>query len=261
MAPRLLRGGLWYEPISSRSVLESDYEQTLLRYSADIFPGYVCVQFKATVQSHLGNAQPDLVLIDSHYRSWTVVEVELEHHSFSAHVEPQMRKLISGRYTEEHGCLIASASEGLDQERVCRLVVNSVPDFLVVVPSEMPGWRPELRNMGSGLAIVQVFINGLNDRIILHNGDRPASQPFDLVTRVSFNPNAFLPRAMKVASPASLPEGPLRLEVQGFVTTWRVVTTQQETFILPDGTLDLDPGVNYRIIRRGGVDLVLEGEK
>lgn len=261
MAPRLLRDGSWYDPISSRSVYESEYEQSILRYSADLFPGYVCVPFKATVQSDIGNVQADLVLVDRDYRGWTIVEVELEHHPLWGHVEPQMRKLIEGRYTEAHASTIALASEDLDEERMRRLVTNVTPEFMVIAPVEAPDWRPTLRNMGVGLAMVQLFVNPQNQRVLLYEGDRPTARPTDLVTRLAM-PSGFLPRAMRAESPAALPEqGELSLEFEGFVTTWRVLRTQRETILMPNGTLDLDPHARYRIVRGSTYELTLERER
>lgn len=130
---------------------ESEYEQSILRYSVDLFPGYVCVPFKATVQSDIGNVQADLVLVDRDYRGWTIVEVELEHHPLMGHVEPQMRKLINGRYTDAHASAIALASEDLDEERVRRLVANVPPEFLVIAPVEAPDWRPTFATSVSAL--------------------------------------------------------------------------------------------------------------
>ena len=82
---RILVNDEWYEPLSSRSMLEAEYEQSIYRYSPSLFPGYRCLKFNEIVNSAFGGSQADMVLVDSEYRGWTIVEAELEHHSLSRH--------------------------------------------------------------------------------------------------------------------------------------------------------------------------------
>jgi hypothetical protein len=100
-----------------------------------------------------------MVLVDMEYRGWTIVEAELEHHSLTRHVEPQMRRLVNGVYNDRHASAIARASQLIDPDRIRNLVRNTDPDFLVIVPTETLEWRTTLSNLGVKLATVEVFVD------------------------------------------------------------------------------------------------------
>lgn len=177
---KLLIKGDWYEPISSRSINESDYEQSIYRWADSLFQGYWCLKFNAPVKSDIGTSCADMVLIDKEYRGWTVVEVELEHHSLGQHVEPQMRRLVNGTYESMHARAIHQANQSLDFNRLKSLVCNVDPDFLVVVPKESSDWRATLGNLGVKLAIVEVFTDGLGRRVVATSGDSPRTWSQDI---------------------------------------------------------------------------------
>ena len=61
---KILVDNEWYEPVSSRSILESEYEQSIFRYSKSLFSGYVCLKFNEMVESSFGSSQADMVLVD-----------------------------------------------------------------------------------------------------------------------------------------------------------------------------------------------------
>src|SRR5262245_12721093 len=100
--PRILIKGSWYDPVAGSSLYEADYENAIIAHSAGLFPGFFCCKFKALIDSEYGRARPDLALVDEEYRSWYVVEVELDEHPLESHVEEQVRKFAYGVYTKEH---------------------------------------------------------------------------------------------------------------------------------------------------------------
>src|SRR5665647_377735 len=100
--PRVMIDGRWFDPVSSKSLYEADYENALVEHASDLFPGYRCVPFKVLVESEYGIGKPDLALVDNEYRSWYVVEVELDTHPLKSHVEDQVRKFALGHYTDKH---------------------------------------------------------------------------------------------------------------------------------------------------------------
>ena len=245
---RILVNSDWYEPISSRSILERDFEQSIYRYADKLFPGYLCAPFKASVPSDFGTSQADMVLVDSEFRGWTIVEAELEHHSLSQHVEPQMRRLVNGLYGDIHAEAIHRERPEIDLSRLKGLVRNIEPDFLVVVPKETLEWRTTLANLGVRLAVVEIFSDHLGRRIVSYSGDAPEAWDEGRLTRLVRDP--LLPRAFRVETPSALPgDGEIALMHDGFRTTWRVVRARKTTYILPNGSLDLDENRTY-VIRR-----------
>lgn len=245
---RILVEGNWFEPISSRSILESDYEQSILRYSESLFPGYICTRFNALVESDYGSSRADLVLVDAEYRGWTIVEAELEHHSLSHHVEPQMRRLVNGRYVDAHAHAIVQNQPAIDLQRMLGLVRSKEPDFLVVVPSEIPEWRSTLGNLGVGIAVIEIYSDDFGRRVVTFQGEKAEEWDQGHVTRLKRD--GVLPRAFRLETPSAIPDvDVLTLRYKGFLTSWRVVRARRATYILPNGTLDLEEDGSYLIVR------------
>ena len=253
---RVLLNGDWYEPLSAASVLEKDFENSILRYSKDLFPGYICVPFNKTVNSEYGASQADLALIDYQYRDWIVVEVELEHHSLSGHVEPQLRRLSSGKYDEQHALALCAANSSLEVSRVTSMVKSNYPGFLVLSTSYDPRWVTELSNMGVRLAAIKIFMSRTGQRVVAVEGELPRSQEEKIASRIMFEP---IMRGMKVESPGILPDSAtVDLVYQSYVTTWRIVKAQKATHIFPNGVLDLDSRKKYAIFNDDRLGLVLK---
>jgi hypothetical protein len=256
---RILVDNEWYEPLSSKSILESEYEQSIYRYSPMLFPGYRCLQFNEIVESEFGSSKADMVLVDLEYRGWTIVEAELEHHPLARHVEPQMRRLVNGEYNERHAVAISRLSDAIDPVRMLNLVRSSDPDFLVIVPNESIEWRTTLSNLGVKLATVEVFVSHRGRRIVNYSGDTPQSWDDGHLSKLSRD--GILPRAFKVDIPSAIPQKPeLSLTYQGLLTTWRVMATKKVTYILPNGSFDLDEGQPYVICRNQQGDLEIKVE-
>jgi hypothetical protein len=246
---RILVNENWYEPVSSRSILEAEYEQSIFRYSKNLFPGYWCIKFNELISSDFGSVKADMVLIDQQYRGWTVIEAELEHHSFSRHVEPQMEKLVNGKYEQKHADAIFREKPELEQNRLNNLIRNAYPEFLVIVPKSEPIWRPTLSNMGVKMAFIEIYSNITGQRIVSMSGDKPKAWPDRHLTKL-LKDQKFLPRAFQVETPGALPNGDsLTMLYNGELTTWRVVAAQKSTFLLPNGTLDLEENRNYSILQ------------
>jgi hypothetical protein len=258
---RILVGRDWYEPISSQSILETEYEDSIRRYAESLFPGYCCVTFNKSVQSDYGEVKSDLALIDLNYRGWVVVEAELEHHSLARHVEPQMRRLVHGHYTDAHAEAMLKENPDLDADRLKRMIRTVDPEFLVVVPTETPEWRSTLSNLGVKIACVQVFASREGKRVVVHSGDRPGGWGTSFVSNLKHD-QAFSPRALRVETPSAIPSGDsLDLLVNDYWTTWRVVKAQRVTYILPNGTLDLEFRKKLRLVRDSGGSLSIEEVK
>lgn len=254
---RILIDEHWFDPLSSRSVLESEYENSIRRYAPNLFPGYHCCRFNSRVMSEEGTAQADLALIDTEYRGWAVVEVELEHHSLESHVEPQIRRLVNGDYNLGHADYLLSHNPELDRERLRRLVRTSEPEFLVIVPEENFVWRSTLSNLGVKLGVVKVFADHRGRRVVSQAGDLPRSWEDGELTRLTRV--EFLPRAFRVETPSALPlSDTLTIKFEGYLTSWRVVRALVATHILPNRSFDL--GIGRSFMLKKNIDSSLEIE-
>jgi hypothetical protein len=201
----------------------------------------LCCKFNVRVNSEEGAVHPDLALIDVEYRGWTVVEVELEHHSLTVHVEPQMRRLVNGEYTSGHADFLIGQNEDLDRERMARLVRTCEPEFLVVVPEDDANWRPTLSNLGVKLGVVKVFSDDRGRRVVSQSGDLPRSWGDGELTRLTRD--EVLPRAFRAETPSALPQrDTLTIKYRGLLTSWRVVNTKATTYIFPNRSFDVEVG-------------------
>ena len=116
---------------------EHQYESAILQIADVAFPGWKLGKFNDLVESEKQNRHPDLVLVDTNFRGWVVVEVEHEHHSWANHIYPQMRDLSRGKYTQKHAESIAKKLK-LPLEKVSQMVSSVDPTFLVIIPNLVP---------------------------------------------------------------------------------------------------------------------------
>ena len=250
--------GEWYEPLSSLSVTESDFEQSVIRYADSLFPGYVCAPFNELVESPHGQSRADLALVDRRYRGWVVVEVELDHHSLSRHVEPQMRRLSNGRYEDRHAQALHRVNPFLDRLKTEVMVRSAAPEFMVIVPKETTEWRATLSNMGIKLTTLQVFASRTGRRIVQQGGDRPREWEDEIVTRLLRN-DGFAARGLQVESPGNLSYlDRVSIISDGQLTTWRVVRTKSQMFIFPDGRFEPQQSGSLALTADNDGNLVLK---
>jgi hypothetical protein len=171
-----------------------------------------------------------------------------------------MRRLVHGEYNEVHANAIWSRGEGLDSGRLLDLVRHEDPEFLVIVPKEEQDWRATLSNLGVGLLVVEVFVDHRGRRVLRQSGDSPRIWDSGYLTRLMRD--GFLARALRLETPSAIPEAStLTLEHKGFVTNWRVVKAKRATYIIPNGTLDLESDKQYVIRRNNKANLEIEVER
>ena len=171
-----------------------------------------------------------------------------------------MRRLVNGVYNDRHASAIARASQMIDPDRIRNLVRNTDPEFLVIVPTETLEWRTTLSNLGVKLATVEVFVDHRGRRIISLSGDSPQTWGDGHLSPLSRE--GMLPRAFRVEIPSAIPKGDsISLLYQGFLTTWRVMAAKRATYILPNGSFDLDEGQPYVICRNQQGDLEIKAEE
>ncbi len=221
--PRIVYRGNGYERVPSQSWLERNFEDLVLDRSPQIFPRWRTVRFIADVSSPDGaTRRPDLALIDLHYRSWWVVEVELQHHSLNGHVLPQVEVFAQGRYGTQHAEWVAARNPDLDPTRLREMMQGEPPGVLVVVDSPGTGWERDLDDCGARLGIVEPFRDANGDFMLRVNGFQP-EPPGEILTRCSRGVGQV--RMWSVSSPAALPvpdaEGWLTIEYAGEAARWR----------------------------------------
>lgn len=231
--PRVVFKDVGFQRIGSHSWREYEFEDLVLYRASTIFPRWHAVRFNPKVTASNGvTKQPDLALIDEHYREWWVVEVELEHHSLEGHVLPQIEVFVDGSYSELHANWLADRNPFLDRGRLAEMMLGQQPRVLVVVDSPSTNWDGPLRSAGSRLSVVEPFRNANDEYLLRINGFQPEPQGKILTRLERF---AMLRRLWRVHSPAALPPGEaadlLEIAFEGRVSEWRRVRVGDGVFL------------------------------
>lgn len=247
--PRVLVSGTWFDLVGSNAYWEAEFEQVILNRSSVLFPGYNIVEFRRTVYSDHGAKQPDFALIDSNYRSWWVVEVELSHHSLYGHVLPQIEVFSNANYGDSEAQYLAARAPHLDAGRLEEMMRGAPPRVLVLVNRLLSSWETALRPYGALVCAVEMYRNDRNEHIVRVDGSLPRP-PTAIVTPCRVHP--LLPQLVVVDAPAALGIGPgehLFIEYDGSVTEWERFDSGDGVWLNPLRTNPLPPRTTVYLVR------------
>lgn len=239
-----------FHALSSTALYEAEFEDILVSEATRLFPGSWFVPFHVAVSTPSGHRKADFALIDHKYRFWSVVEVELAHHSLSQHVLPQVLDLLEAEFADEHAAYLVANESELDAASVRDMMLGAPPSVLVVVNEERDGWREGLTGAGANLAIVRVYRSSQNKRALLARLEQ-ADLAADLLSRCSRDP--LLPALWRVEAPGALPAGPhseITIYMGGAASDWKRIESADTVWIAP---LKGDPfgAVDSFDLRRG----------
>lgn len=253
---KLLIRDEWYENVSSAAYWEAEFEQLIAQDAELLFPEYYLVPFKTDVESEYGTARPDFALIDRRYRGWWIVEVELAHHSLSAHVAPQVQKLAAGSYDSGHADYLAGQLSRLDPAAMRAMMKGAQPRVAVVVNMPRQSWVAELRRFDAIVAVLEVYRSEMNHHVLRLNGEYPTPPP-DALSKCRWD--SAIRRFLLVESPATLgAQSPwYDIEYEGSTTSWQRVETRDKVWLNPLKANTL-PSRDSFILSRVGDRLVLE---
>lgn len=245
----LLVNGVRYEQLPSGSLQETEYEAILLARARDVFPGYTCCTLKHPVSSEDGTACPDLALIETEFREWWVVEVELAHHSFAGHVLPQARTLAGAVYGQEVLARLLSQAPAVDSDRLRDVVLATQPRTLVVVNESKPDWALSLKPYGVELAVVEVFRSEASAHVLRLNGVQPRCAS-GLVSKCRFDRQ--VPRLLSISSPGGLdvqPNATIEIRFRGRLTSWSRIDSADRVWLLSRSPEALPWRRSYDLVR------------
>ncbi len=236
----------WYDELATDALLEKEYQALIVQGAELFWPAYRVVPFTITLRSeYFESAKADLALIDRNYVDWVVVEVELGHHSFDAHVLPQARTLREARYDGAVAEYLLGRCSDLDPMKTRELVRASQPQVLVVVNQPMAFWRDPLRQCGVRLSVVQVFRSDRNKHLFRVDGDT-LLRPSGIASGCSPVPS--MPGFLQVLNPAILNvpnHGRLNITCEGRVGTWERLDTADRVFLMPYRGAGVPPARTY----------------
>lgn len=197
------RRGSKFALIESNSWSEDYFETVIMNFAEAIFPHHFCFPFKHDL-FYLGEkVRPDLILIDKNYRDWWLVEVELEHHSWFAHIQNQINKILNAEITNTHVEKMKKHVKVLDLSRVEVLMKQVKHKTLVIVDSEPKSWMDDLQSTEARLITIQVYRNSMNEHIIRCDTALPITGS-PIVSYLSPSRESLVPGWLEIESPHHL---------------------------------------------------------
>ena len=245
---RLLFDGEWFDAIDGRSWYEADFEAVVKAHAASLFPDSHVLPFKIAVETEHDRRIPDLAVIDAEYRDWSVVEVEMAHHSLNRHVLPQVEVFAQGAYGRGHVGYLMERSEQLDEAALADMIKGAQPRVIVVVNQETPDWTDPIRRAGGDVLVVEVFRSVRNRHSLRVLGTYPASRPAQLVTACRLD--RLLPNMLVIDSPAALGVvhgQQLEIVFDGRLTEWERLDVADQVWLRPLRRNPLAVGQDYEI--------------
>ncbi len=246
---KVLFNGEWYEPLASSSLYESEFEDVIEGQAGRLFPGYHLIPFKKRVASEEEARIPDFALIDHQYRDWWVVEIELAHHPFEAHVLPQVRTLSRAFYGREEAAFLSARSSALDANAVLDMMKGAQPKVAVIVNAQCPHWVDALESLDARVIVVEMFRSDRNRHLFVVDG-KSFGQPEGFVSSCWLDPT--IPRLLVVESPAAIgvsPNTPIKIWYRGGVTEWWRMDAQDRVWLNPKFSNPLSAETTYQLVR------------
>lgn len=87
------REGKAFDLITPGAMYESSIQNLVHRNAKSLFPEHLAIKIDPYFETAAGDVQPDIVLIRIDGTGWGLVEVEVEGHSWTSHILPQLSKL------------------------------------------------------------------------------------------------------------------------------------------------------------------------
>jgi hypothetical protein len=132
------RDGLRYSLVSPGSLYEHHVEKLVFTNLHVLFPEYLGVRYEPHFETEIGNVRPDIVLIRHDGEGWALLEIELEEHSFSNHVLPQLGKLRRAESSEKLVKALCDQIPDLPKTTIRKALAHRPQVFLAVHGTSTP---------------------------------------------------------------------------------------------------------------------------
>lgn len=241
-----------YELIPPGSIYESQVQQIVAKHIPSIFPGYigkVCEPYFAT---SAGDVKPDIVIIKNDLSSWGVVEVEIDHHSWSAHILPQLTKL---SYAKSDGrsnkTILKSFTNEFKREDLLNLLIKS-PDAYLVTHGSSKEAESHLRVLDIQALDIQIHKHPPGDYVLQVLDRRDDFEQSGFVVRRAKSPifrNFWIADSSSLDIPATL-EGQIRIMFGSSTALWAFDQSGNSLTFRPPTELqitsEIDTVLSYR---------------
>ena len=137
-----------YARVTPGAVYETTVQTLIENNISSLFPEYFGKIFEPYFRTPAGDVKPDLVLIRHDYKGWMLVEVEVEGHSPSAHILPQLAKLTFASSNDEVlGHFVDHFSDSHNVKDLELALINE-PEVTLVIHGSSDSFQTELSKLG-----------------------------------------------------------------------------------------------------------------
>ena len=248
----------WYEEFTPGTYVENDLEKKIISTSLDVFPEYIMLPLKQTIEYEDESSQPDLCLIKRDYSDWYVVEVELGNKSFRGHTEMQVRVFSNGRYNAlSISRYLKKKDASIDEVKLYELIRDKQPKVLIMV-NEYPTWAAEALNYPR----TGIFTFGMYDHPDLVEAYRiDGDYPIKEIDRSRCQFPKWPANTLHVIDPSCLTidnEELLIIYYDGRKSRWQRIDGSNKTYLIPAGRNPLNVDKIYYLIRDEKGDFYLK---
>jgi hypothetical protein len=155
-----------YTKVSPGAVYEMTVQTLIENNIASLFPEYFGKIFEPYFKTPAGDVKPDLVLVRYDYKGWMLVEVEVEGHSPSAHILPQLAKLTYASCNDEVLSHFAHYFGDIHNVKNLELALSIKPDVTLVIHGSSDGFQRELNKLGVTSLDVEIHSFPPNEYIL-----------------------------------------------------------------------------------------------
>ncbi len=220
-----------------------------------LLPDFSILDFSPYILGDEGyRRRPDLALVERNYQMWVVVEVELEKHSLTHHVVPQVRTFVTGRYDPSHAINLQGKDPSLDLEKLENLFTYRPPVVSVVVNSRAvleEGWDVLESEHSAHLTFIESFRAEDGDVVVSVSGYLPRPQPTSVIKLKKHR----MMNALLCTEPKDVPAeigDDVRMYWGERPHRWDVLRTKDTVVFLAPGGFTVRDDRNYEVLQREG---------
>ena len=211
-----------YELIPPGSIYEIQVQHIVAKHIPSIFPGYIGKICEPYFSTSAGDVKPDLVIIRNDLSSWGVVEVEIDHHSWSAHILPQLTKLSYAKSDDRSNKTIVEAfSEYFEKEELLNLLTKT-PDAYLVTHGSSQEAESHLRDLDIQALDIQIHKHPPGDYLLQVIDRRDDYEKTGFIVRRARSPifrNFWTADASSIQLPITL-QGEIRISLDSSSAIW-----------------------------------------
>jgi len=241
-----------YELIPPGSIYEIQVQHIVERHIPSIFPGCIGKICEPYFSTPAGDVKPDIVIVKSDLSSWGVVEVEIDHHSWSAHILPQLTKLSYATSDDRSNkTILDSFSDNFGREDLLDLLAKS-PDAYLVTHGSSREAESHLRELDIQALDIQIHKHPPGDYLLQVIDRRDDFEKTGFIVRRARSPifrNFWTADVNSIYLPPTL-QGEIRISLGSSTAIWAFDQSGNSLTFRPPTNLkipeDLETVICYR---------------